>query len=946
MGAVSFLRNTMGYFFSKRANPRSDQELIRKAANDPRFSDYGDPLVADRYCTSELADFLDLYATHPWVYVCASAIAQAAASVKFELKSKGKTLKPDEVGQFMVRPNPHMTWFELIETTFIHLELSGNSYWEIIRGIEGDGKVEAIFPMRPDLMKIVPHEKKKVERYEYQVEGKTINKLPPEHVLHLKYTSAKDEFYGTPPISAGQSEVTLDFWSTTWNKKFFKDGAEPGAVLETDQVLTDTTWNRVRALWNKRHRGVDKAHEVAILEGGLKFRQVTSKHADMQYGEQKKLSRDVVLAIMRVPPVIVGLVDGITYANSKDQKKVFWQHNIIPKLQRIQDAINAFLMPEGIEFNFVTKMIDSIVEDDQVKAQIAQANVQSGIMTINEVREKYYNLPPQKWGDVWWAPVGVAPVDGPQAPVMPGQEHQLGEGVDDPMSAGLKSPTQVPALGRPTRERPAETAQATQTDTEKRELEDIHKAAPNWDNPLEVLDYQAFEIWKAQAGPDDRQLRGLMQDWFREQGERVLSKVERRWPSIPVKKAEGDGEGGAGFLNVEDILADLLEDEGRLEAILRPEANRVMRKYGATMLAELQVPKRFELDAPHVKAFLEKYAAARVRQINEVTRDLLRRKLVEAWNERAGVKEVMAKIRDVFQGNISAFRARRIARTEIVTLTNSAKFEAAVQSGVVKKKRWVSELLSSTRKELGGANHVALHGKVIDLDKKFEAPNRRGGVDLLDCPGDLAASAENACGCLCIAVYSAGSGVFDHIILGDEPAPVQKAAELAPPPAPPQVVEHHHHTHIHQAAQPPSVVNVENKIGVQPPNVQNQIDVHPAPVVNKVDVHPTPVTVENNLEVNPTPVTVENQVDVQPAPVNPTPVTIENQVDVQPAPVTVEKTAALPPQTIVVQAPAVTINPEVKVEVKQLPHSEEFKIFRDEKGQMTGGKKTIKDIEE
>ena len=29
--------------------------------------------------------------------------------------------------------------------------------------------------------------------------------------------------------------------------------------------------------------------------------------------------------------------------------------------------------------------------------------VQRGIMTVNEVRERMYSLPPVAWGDSWWA---------------------------------------------------------------------------------------------------------------------------------------------------------------------------------------------------------------------------------------------------------------------------------------------------------------------------------------------------------------------------------------------------------------------------------------------------------------------------------------------------------------------------------------------------------------
>jgi HK97 family phage portal protein len=761
MGINNILKNTMGRFFKSgspaQGRSRSPLASLFKGINDDRFSDTQDPLVAEQYATEELSDFLKLYDTHPWVYICANAIATAAASVRFEIKSKAKTVEPDEVGQFMVKPNPHMTWFDLIEVTFLHLELSGNCYWEIIRGPENDGKVEVIFPMRPDRMKIVPDAKKKVDHYEYQIDGKTVNKYKPEEILHLKYNGAQDEFYGTPPISSGKNDVTLDFYMTKWNKKFFSEGAEPASVLETDQVLPDTVWNRILTLWNKRHKGSDKSHGVAILEGGLKWKQVTSKHADMQYLDGKKATRDVVLAIMRVPPVIVGLVDGVTYANSKDQKKVFWQHNIIPKLIRLQAAINAHLMPEGFQIEFVTKMIDSIIEDDEVKSRINQANISHGILTINEVRKLHYNLPPVKWGDVFWCPVGLAPVDGPEPPVPAPAEHPPGEGATDEMSTGQKSPTQAPGP----RKRPPESARARDVETEKRELEDIRKADPDPTDRNAVADYHVWNVWKASAGPDDRFMRAQFENWFKQQGEEVLSRIERNWP---IKKAENDPVD----FDVEYFMADLADDDEKLRALIVPMASRMIRKYGSQLMLEIGSSKRFDIQNQAVQKFLSQHAADRVRHINQTTRDLLRKNLSEAFAAREGVKEVITRMKNVFEGPLAHFRARRIARTELVTLTNNARHEAARQDGTVQQKRWISEQLPSTRQEKNGANHMLMHGVIKAFDEKFEAPNRSGGVDLMDCPGDLNASGENVCGCLCIVGYFHGNEEFADIILGED----------------------------------------------------------------------------------------------------------------------------------------------------------------------------------
>lgn len=749
--------------FFKRllGQPAKSYSAYDKAALlEPRYDADSDPLVSNTFATTDLADFLQLYSTHPWVFVCASAIANAAASVKWQVLSKGKEVDTSKHPEWLLRPNPHMTWYDFIESILLYLELSGNCYLEVVGGTVGDGKIEGIFPLRPDRMKIKPDPVKKVAGYDYNVNAKVIP-YKPEDILHLKYTDPRDEYYGVAPVFSARSDITLDFWATAWNKKFFRDGAEPGGVLETDQSLTDQAWNRLRNLWAKRHKGVDNAHNVAVLEEGLKYKVIGSSHSDMQFAELKKMSRDTVLAVMRVPPVMVGISEGVSYASSRDQKKVFWQDNVIPKLMRIEMAINAFLIPEGLEFKFVTRSIDSMIEDDQVKSSIANSLVSHGILTINEIREKYYGLDKLPWGDVYWAPVGLAPVHHEEVPAKlagalpPGNQTTSGD------AAGLKSPFQTPSRRGP------EQVAANLGKGEAQELEKIEATEPDWEDPVAVRDWREWTFWKTSAAPDDRVLRNLMLEFWKAQYKRALPRIERHYKPLPkkVKKAEGDEPPDLNEPDVESALFDIREENGLLHSFLVPSAEKIIRKYGNLLLVQMGLKPSFKLRDEAVEKFLEKFAADYVKYINDTTRSLLRKALVEAAQNGEDFKDVVGRIRDIFEGEISAFRAKRIARTELVTLTNSARFEAAKQSGVVKKKRWISELLPTTRREPHGANHEHMHGKIVDFDQPFEAPNRAGSFDKMDSPGDLSASPENVVGCLCIASYFSGTEEFADLFL-------------------------------------------------------------------------------------------------------------------------------------------------------------------------------------
>lgn len=748
---MGILNSVLRLFIKGKEHP-----ITKSGLQERRFDDNSEPYVADRFTPPDLRTFLELYSKSPWVYRCANVIAAAAASVRYRLMSDGKEIKPAEIAKWMLKPNPHMTWFELIETTFLHMELTGNCYWEIVRGAPGDGKIDAIFILRPDRMEIVPDDKKKIKEYLYKVDGKDAIHYKPEEILHHKYTDALNEFQGVSSMAAGKEDVTLDFYMKSWNKRFFKEGGEPGGVLETAQSLTEQAYNRLLSRWSKRHKGVNKSHELAILEEGLTYKQITAKHAEMQYIESQRFVRDTILALMGVPPVIAGLTDGSTYANSNDQKKTFWMYNIIPKLTHLAESINTFLMTEKISLEFITKELLSIIEDEAIKAQIAQTNVTHGIMTQNEARARYWDLPPVAYGDVWYKPVGLIDVNEVQEIPAPGATHvgnEAGETITDDDETGVQSPSQVPALRRiaPEDRRPVARREVS-------EIEKMEQTEPNWDNPVEVYDYQHFVVLKSELGPDDRKVRKVLSDFFKAQGEEIKNKLAS-WPI--QKDTQGPGD-------VEQFLFDVVAADNRLKTVLIPAEQQIYKKYGQKQLATLGVPGKMNLNNTRVEDFFAQRAANRVRNINEGTREILRQELTEAMAAHESGKPLLSRIDRVFEGEISATRAVRIARTEVVATSNQAKFEAAKQSGVVVKKRWICMLLPTTRKEIGGANHVLMHGKVVDFEKKFQVPNRSGGFDEMDCPGDDAGSAENVVNCLCSVNYFAGTEAFAEILMPQE----------------------------------------------------------------------------------------------------------------------------------------------------------------------------------
>ena len=348
---------------------------------------------------AKTVDYLATYERAIWTYAAVYRIATTGAKVPFKIykrratKSSKRTEVIDKLCNYILElPNPYTIRFNLWESTLAFAELTGNSYWELVS--EGKKPPEEIYVLRPDHIKIKPSRKKLIDAYIYNINGRAVRLLP-EDILHFKYFSSKSELYGTSANTAAEKSIILDLYSLDFNARFFKAGARIMGVLETDRHLSDKAMKRLSSKWIGKYGGYQKAFKTPVLEEGLKYKGITSSHVDMEFIQQRKMVREEILAAYGVPPAIVGLFEYANYANSREQKKLFWEDTMLPKLIKMQEYVTAFLLPRygprlvG-EFDLTT--VQALQESEEAKQKISCGLVDSGIMTPNEAREKFYQM--------------------------------------------------------------------------------------------------------------------------------------------------------------------------------------------------------------------------------------------------------------------------------------------------------------------------------------------------------------------------------------------------------------------------------------------------------------------------------------------------------------------------------------------------------------------------
>ncbi len=337
-----------------------------------------------------------VYEQSPWVYIAINRIAEAGALVPLKVYrlagEKRVGIENHALEILLGNPNPMTSRFELFEQTLGSLELHGNAYWYLAG--DGRGRPREIWVLRPDRMTIVPDRQRVVRGYLYTVDSQMIP-LEALEVIHFRRWHPGNDYYGLSPISAARAAVLSDKHMADWNRNTFgNDKGVPAGIVNIQEFISDTDFERIKREWRNNYGGTGR--KTAFLRGGsIEWQNIGLSHTDLDFLQGRRAQRDEILNIFGIP---VGLVsENATEANAKVAERLFIERTLWPKLVRVAQKISQELLPfygQGLVAEY-----DDIRPTD-TQARLAEIRAAYPLLSINELRATYFQLPPVPWGDV------------------------------------------------------------------------------------------------------------------------------------------------------------------------------------------------------------------------------------------------------------------------------------------------------------------------------------------------------------------------------------------------------------------------------------------------------------------------------------------------------------------------------------------------------------------
>ena len=297
---------------------------------------------------------------YEWVYVNVTALSEEVSKLEPELYRvdiRGGQYELTEIETHPIldlldRFNDTTAKSDGFYLTQSHLELTGDAFWYLEDG-DNQRQPSNIYLLQPDKVElklgdISAGATRLVNGFEYRttVGGETITQdYSYDEMLHFKVPNPKNPYRGFSVVEGIANSLDLDTNALTAALNFYQNGMMAQFMLQTDQRLTTDQLKKLRSEMRAAYSGSQNFWKVPIFGGGIKPQQIQMSSRDAQMIDQQAWLRDKIMAAFKNTKSSLGITEDVNRANA-EASLLGWKRSVIkPKLQRITDTLNEFLVP-------------------------------------------------------------------------------------------------------------------------------------------------------------------------------------------------------------------------------------------------------------------------------------------------------------------------------------------------------------------------------------------------------------------------------------------------------------------------------------------------------------------------------------------------------------------------------------------------------------------------
>ena len=608
-------------------------------------------------------------AYYEWTYINVSTLAEEVSKLEPELYKvvlRGGEIELVEVNDHPIlslldRFNETTTQSDAFYLTEAHLDLTGDSFWYLEGGANG-AIPENIYLLQPDKIElelgdVYAGASRLVKGYNYRntVDGTVIDvPYEPEEILHIKVPNPKNPYRGFSVVEGLATTLDIDTKTLEANRSFYENGMMAQFMLSTDNKITQDQLKQLNAEMRAAYSGAKNFWKVPIFGGGIKPQTIQMSSREAELISQQTWLRDKIMAGFGNTKASLGITEDVNRANAEATLLGWKQSTIKPKMCRIVDSLNEFLVPRYGD-NLILGFKDPVPEDMTRKIADATSLYNAGIITQNEARE-------------------MVEMDGIEGGGT--RKRYTDENLPKSLQA-VNTKSVFRRMGivqkKADWQKAYEKARPVARDILKKELP---PAKPKRKAFQEFTNEQISAFQKAQLGFVERlekQFEDRLQSYLDRLNKTAVENVREALPT----KAVGDKQ-----------LFDMQDEIQNVVAELNPTMVSVATASGNHAYSLIPANSPYILSPKaydYINDQIRKFATSML----ETDKEYMTNIILEGVKNGDSVPTISRALRDGFK-EFSKVQTDRITRTEVLRESNYFMVDAWKDSGVVEAKKWLS----------------------------------------------------------------------------------------------------------------------------------------------------------------------------------------------------------------------------------------------------------------
>ncbi|MEY0940124.1 phage portal protein [Proteus mirabilis] len=348
------------------------------------------------------------------VWVCVRLLSESISTLpikiyKSESDGSRSLAKDHPIYRLLCKqPNFEMTPSRFMLMVVASLCLRGNSFIE--KKYIGS-KLVALEPLLPQNMMVKRSDQTGMLEYKYTDPlGQKTRTIPTNKIMHIR-GFGMDGICGMIPVKIGRDVIGAALSVEESAAKIFENGLQSSGFLSSEFPLDDEQRERIRS-YLLSFVGSKNAGKMMVLEGGMKYNNVTMNPEAAQMLESRTFSIEEICRWFRVPPFMVGHMDKqSSWASSVEGMNMqFLTNTLRPLLVNIEQEISRCLL-NGDDDYYAEFSVEGLLRADSAgRSAYYTTALQNGWMSRNDVR-RLENLPPIEGGDIYTVQLNLTPLD-------------------------------------------------------------------------------------------------------------------------------------------------------------------------------------------------------------------------------------------------------------------------------------------------------------------------------------------------------------------------------------------------------------------------------------------------------------------------------------------------------------------------------------------------------